>query len=112
MNKKKKINIVYSTNPDYNYDFEEEDQAETLENAHQNLKVMLDRKQRKGKSVTLVTGFVGSEDDLKELGSELKRKCGVGGSVKEGEILIQGDVRKKVLEMLLKEGYKAKQAGG
>jgi len=112
MTKKKRINVVYSTNPDYTYDFEGEKQVETLENAQQNLKVMLDRKQRKGKSVTLVTGFIGHEDDLKELGSELKRKCGVGGSVKDGEILIQGDVRKKVLEMLLKEGYKAKQAGG
>lgn len=112
MSKKKKNNIVYSTNPDYNYDYEEEVQDETLANSDQDLRVLLDRKQRKGKAVTLVTGFVGNTDDLKELGKILKQKCGVGGSAKDGEILIQGDARKKVLEILLKEGYKAKQSGG
>lgn len=112
MSKKKKVNVVYSTNPDYNYDYDENEEEETLDNSLQNLRVLLDRKQRKGKAVTLISGFIGSDDDLKDLGKLLKQKCGVGGSVKDGEILIQGDARKKVLEILQKEGYKAKQSGG
>ncbi len=103
--------MVYSTNPDleFNDDFEE---VETPPPAHQDLRVMHDRKQRKGKTVTLVTGFVGSDDDLKSLATLLKSKCGVGGSAKDGEIIIQGEVRDKVYEILLKEGYKAKKSGG
>ena len=112
MSKKKKVNIVYSTNPDYNYDYESEGIEETLDPSDQNLKVTLDKKQRKGKAVTLVTGFVGSDDDLKELGKILKSKCGVGGTVKNGEIMVQGDFRAKVLEILFHLGYKAKQSGG
>ena len=112
MSKKKKINVVYSTNPDYNYDFDDEE-VETLEPNEQELKVMIDRKQRKGKSVTLVTGFVGSDDDLKDLAKSLKSKCGVGGSTKNGEILIQGEFKDKVFELLINLGFKhTKKVGG
>jgi translation initiation factor 1 len=110
--KKQRVDVVYSTNPNFSYDFEEEESEETLAPSKQNLKVILDKKMRKGKVVTLVTGFIGEEDDLKDLGKELKSKCGTGGAVKEGEIIIQGDFKAKVLEMLLKKGYKAKGAGG
>lgn len=112
MKKKKRVNVVYSTNPDYNFDYGDEGTAETLAPGLQDLKVMLDRKQRKGKSVTLVSGFVGEEDDIKDLAKMLKSKCGVGGTAKDGEILIQGDHRKKILELLKSAGYKAKQSGG
>ena len=110
--KKKRIDIVYSTNPDFEYENEGVEEDETLPPNQQNLKVLVDRKQRKGKEATLVIGFVGTTEDLKELGKYLKQKCGVGGSVKDGEILIQGNVGQKVLDLLLKEGYKAKQSGG
>lgn len=109
--KKKEKYIVYSTNLDFNEE-EEYYEEETLANTEQDLRVLLDKKQRKGKSVTLITGFVGSEDDLKTLGKELKSKCGVGGSVKKGEIIIQGDVREKVLKILSDSGFKAKKSGG
>ena len=109
---KDRLGVVFSTNPDFRYEHDQEDEAETLSPNKQDLRVTLDKKQRKGKSVTLVTGFIGKEDDLKELGKLLKTKCGVGGTVKEGEILIQGDFREKILEILKKEGYKAKRSGG
>lgn len=111
-NKKNREGIVYSTNQNFDYDYNEAQEEETLSPAEQDLRVMLDRKSRGGKQVTLITGFVGTSDDLKDLGKLLKSKCGVGGSAKDGEILIQGDVRDKVLDILHKEGYKAKKSGG
>ncbi len=105
--KKNRIEIYYTTDDDM-----EMNEANTLPPENQSLKIWIDRKKRRGKDVTLVTGFIGAEDDLKALGKLLKTKCGVGGSVKDGEILIQGNHRDKVLDILTKEGYKAKKAGG
>ncbi|MDF2158056.1 translation initiation factor [Algoriphagus sp. CAU 1675] len=109
---KKRDGVVYSTNNDFEFSYESEENQETLPPSQQNLKVMLDKKARGGKQVTLVEGFVGSEEDLKELGKLLKSKCGVGGSAKDGEILIQGDHRDKILQILQSSGYKAKKSGG
>ncbi len=110
---KDRLNVVYSTNPDFKYEEEEEDAAETLAPSQQNLRVQLDRKNRGGKVVTLITGFVGTDDDLKELGKLLKTKCGVGGAAKDGEIIVQGDFKQRVLELLRKEGYtRTKPVGG
>ena len=109
---KNRINVVYSTNPDYEYESDEVFEDETLPPAQQKLYVSLDKKQRKGKAVTLIEGFIGAEDDLKDLGKTLKSKCGVGGSAKDGEILIQGDVRDKVVTLLENDGYKVKRKGG
>jgi len=108
---KDRLGVVYSTSNDFDYEKEEHQEEETLPPQQQKLIVSLDRKNRKGKAVTLITGFVGTEDDLKDLGKFLKTKCGVGGSVKEGEILIQGDHRPKVVELLASKGYKAKRSG-
>lgn len=102
---KQRLNVVYSTNPDFNYDTEEEEEAEELPKNRQRLRVRLDRHARKGKVVTIVDGFVGPEEALKNLGKLLKTKCGVGGSAKEGEIIIQGDVKEKVIALLKAEGY-------
>ena len=95
---------VYSTNPDFVFDYGEEEIV-TLEPAKQNLRIMLDKKQRDGKKVTLITGFQGSDMELALLGKELKTACGVGGSVKDGEIILQGDFREKVLALLLQKDY-------
>ena len=110
--KKERQNVVYSTNPNFDYEHSEEEEMDTLDPKDQDLRVQLDRKNRKGKEVTLITGFIGTEEDLKDLGKDLKSKCGSGGSAKEGEIIIQGDHRDKVLKMLIDKGYKAKKAGG
>ena len=102
-----RMGIVYSTNGNYSYEYEQgEETPETLPNDKQRLKILLDRKQRKGKEVTLISAFVGQEEDLATLGKSLKQGCGVGGSVKDGEILIQGDQRQKVIELLTKLGFK------
>lgn len=110
--KKKPLNIVYSTNPNFGYEFEQEEEQVTLPVSQQKLYVSIDKKSRAGKEVTLVEGFVGNEEDLKELGKLLKSKCGVGGSVKDNEILIQGNFRDKIMQLLEKEGYKVVRKGG
>ncbi|MCD7711057.1 MAG: translation initiation factor [Porphyromonadaceae bacterium] len=101
---KERLNVVYSTRPDFVYQTSEEEKEETLPAAKQSLRIELD-KHRGGKIATLITGFVGSDNDLKELAKQLKVRCGVGGSARNGEILIQGDMRQKVKEILLSEGY-------
>jgi len=102
---KERLDIVYSTRPDFQYNYAEEEDAITLAKEKQALRITLDKRNRGGKTVTLITGFIGSEKDLQELGKLLKMKCGVGGSAKEGEILIQGDFRDRLLDILHKEGY-------
>lgn len=102
---KDRLNVVYSTNPDYKYDSEDEEEVVALPKEKQLLRIELDKRNRKGKSVTLITNFVGSDDDLQDLAKSLKTRCGVGGSARDGEILLQGDFRNKVLELLQKDGY-------
>ena len=109
--KKGRIGVVYSTDPDFEYRQENQEEEETLSAENQNLKVFLDRKQRKGKSVTIIENFIGTEEDLKALGKTLKTKCGVGGSVKDGQIIIQGDLRKKVADILRSEHFNVKVHG-
>lgn len=105
--------MVYSTNPDFQYDTasDSDNAAQSPPPAKQSLRVALDKRNRGGKMVTLVADFKGSEEELKELGKMLKTKCGVGGSVKEGEIIIQGDFRDKIVAVLLEKGYKARRIG-
>ena len=102
---KDRLNVVYSTNPDFKYETDGEEEQDTLPKEKQLLRISLDKRNRKGKAVTLITGFIGTTEDLEALGKMLKVKCGVGGSAKDGEIIIQGDFRTKVLELLQKEGY-------
>jgi translation initiation factor 1 len=106
---KKRLGVVFSTNPDFTYTEEVQEQTATLEPSRQNLIVSIDRKGRAGKQVTLVTGFVGTPEDLNELGRTLKVKCGVGGSAKDGEIAIQGDFRDRIVSLLKDMGYRAKR---
>lgn len=109
---KDRLGVVFSTNPDFKFENNSQDEQETLPPGKQNLKVQLDKKKRAGKSVTLVTGFAGTEADLNALGKLLKTKCGVGGTAKDGEILIQGDFVVRVMDILKNEGYKVKRVGG
>lgn len=104
--------IMFSTDPDFSYESSEQEEQETLANTQQDLRVMLDRKNRGGKTVTLVTGFVGTVEDLEKLTKTLKSKCGVGGTAKDGEVVLQGDFKEKVFLFLQKEGYKVKKSGG
>lgn len=108
---KERLGVVFSTNPDFQYETDKETEATTLAPERQNLKIWLDRL-KGGRVATVVRGFVGSADDLAELGKELKKSCGVGGTAKEGEIIIQGDHRDRVVELLTKSGYRCKKAGG
>jgi translation initiation factor 1 len=111
-NKPDNRGFVFSTDPNFRFEEEPESDGETLPANQQKLRVRLDTKQRAGKAVTLVTGFIGKEDDVEELGKKLKNFCGTGGSVKDGEVIIQGDQREKVLQWLLKNDYKnSKKAG-
>lgn len=105
-NKSDKNGFVYSTDPNFQFQHEEEQAAETLSPGQQKLKVRLDSKQRGGKTVTLVEGFIGADEDLQTLGKALKNFCGTGGAAKDGEIIVQGDNRDKILQWLLKNGYK------
>lgn len=112
-NKPDKNGFVYSTNPNFSFNNEEEETNITLPPNKQPLRIWLDAKQRAGKAVTLITGFVGNDSDIELLGKQLKNYCGTGGNVKNNEIIIQGDQREKVLQWLLKNGYKnSKKAGG
>jgi translation initiation factor 1 len=109
MNKKKVTGtggIIFSTDPSFKFDSEEAESTETLNPAQQKLKVRLDTKQRAGKAVTLIEGYTGKETDLEELGKKLKTFCGTGGSVKDNQVIIQGDQRDKVLQWLLKNDFK------
>ncbi len=102
---KKRLGVVFSTASDFDYQTDTEEEVQTLEAKSQKLRVRIEKNGRGGKTVTIVSGFVGSEDDLKELGKALKSKCGVGGSAKDGEVLVQGDFKQRVIEILRTMGY-------
>jgi translation initiation factor 1 len=105
---KERLGVVYSTNPDFGYEKDKEEEQTTVDSKKQTLRVHFEKKHRNGKSVTLVNGFIGPDADLQSLARLLKTQCGTGGSAKEGEILIQGEKVEKVKEILKKEGYKVK----
>ena len=105
---KERLGVVFSTNSDFTYEVDQEPEVEAIPKAKQNLRVALDKRNRGGKKVTIVSDFVGSDDNLKELGKMLKNKCGVGGSAKDGEIIIQGDFRQKIVDILKADGYRAR----
>jgi translation initiation factor 1 len=109
---KSRLGTVYSTNPEYDYSYDGDEEQETLDPEDQNLYVSIDRKRRKGKEVTLVEGFVGTDEDLKALAKILKTKCGAGGTAKDGEIVVQGNFKQKVADELISLGYKVKLKGG
>lgn len=110
---KDRLNVVYSTNPDFSYETDNDEEQTTPDKNKQRLRVSIDKKNRGGKVVTLISGFIGTEDDLKDLGKVLKSKCGVGGSAKDGEIIVQGDFKQRIIDLLLKEGYtQTKGSGG
>lgn len=102
---KERLNVDYSTNPDFKYENTEDEEIDTPDKKQQKLRVSIEKKGRGGKTVTLVNRFIGTEDDLKELGKMLKTKCGVGGSVKDGEIIIQGEFKQRIIDLLKSEGY-------
>lgn len=108
MSRKNPIGVVYSTNPDYDYQYDDQPEAETLEPGKQRLRVSIERNHRGGKTATLVRGFVGTDDDLQALAKMLKTRCGVGGSAKDGEIIIQGELADKVRQLLASAGYNVK----
>lgn len=103
--RKKRVGVVYSTNPDFEYSDDSQEETEILPNNQQRLRLSMERAGRGGKTVTLVKGYVGSEENINALCKLLKQKCGVGGSVKGGEIIIQGDHRQRLVEILKNEGY-------
>ena len=102
---KKRLGMVYSTNPDFQFKTEQEEERETLPKQQQKLRVSIENKNRGGKTATVIKGVEGCEEDLKALGKMLKTKCGVGGSAKEGELIIQGEFKQKIIDILIKEGY-------
>lgn len=102
---KDRLNVVFSTNPNFKYETDKTDEIETLDKKQQKLRVSIEKKGRGGKTVTLVKGFVGNEEDLKDLSKILKTKCGVGGSAKDGEIIIQGEFKERIIDLLKSEGY-------
>ena len=102
---KERLNVVYSTNPNFQYITDEKEEIDTLPKQQQKLRVSIEKNHRGGKTVTIVKNFIGTDEDKKELGRLLKTKCGVGGSVKDGEILVQGEFKEKIIDLLKKEGY-------
>lgn len=112
MKRKDRTGIVYSTDPEFRYEYDTAEKKSTLLPHQQDLRIMLDSRNRKGKQVTLLTGFIGIDDDLQTLARELKTLCGSGGSAREGTVLVQGDFREKILKYLTDKRYKVKKAGG